>query len=114
MDLDPAQPEQPTKARDRRREERIGTSAPAVIRDSQQRLIARCVATNVCSNGVFLMTRDAPGLPRAGQIYLEMELPVGSVPPAVESRTLHLCRIVRVKQLGELVGMGVELLERLA
>lgn len=56
---------------------------------------------------------DVPGLPREGQIYVEMELPAGAVPPTVESRTVHLCRIVRVKQLGDLVGIGVELLERL-
>ncbi|HET6427959.1 MAG TPA: PilZ domain-containing protein [Phycisphaerae bacterium] len=113
MDHDPTRPRQHVSARDRRREERIGTSGAAVMRDSQQRFIARCLATNVSSKGVFLMTHDVPGLPREGQIYVEMELPAGAVPPTVESRTVHLCRIIRVKQLGKLVGIGVELLERL-
>jgi hypothetical protein len=113
MDYGPTRPKQVASARDRRREERVGTSGPAVMRDAQKRFITRCVATNVSSKGVFLMTYDVPGLPREGQIYVEMELPPGTVPPTVEARTVHLCRIVRVKQLGKLVGIGLELLERL-
>ncbi|MHC4717725.1 MAG: PilZ domain-containing protein [Planctomycetota bacterium] len=112
--MDQPQADKQSGTRDRRRDERIGTSGPAILRNSQQEFIARCVATNVSANGVFLMTHDTPSLPRAGQVYLEMELPEGIVPEPLESRTVHLCRIIRVKQMGELVGLGVELVERLA
>ncbi len=114
MALEQSHPDKQVNTRDRRRDERVGTSAPGVLRDSEQRFIAKCVGINISTTGVFLMTHDTPELPRTGQVYLEMALPEESIPGGVQSRTLHRCRIVRVKQLGDLVGMGVELLEKLA
>ena len=98
---------------ERRRKQRVGTSGSAILRDANQRFIARCSVTNISSAGVFVMTRDVPDLPRAGEVYLEMALPEGDGPDAPRRTSVYVCRVIRTQQLGQLVGLGLELVEKL-
>ncbi|OPX25045.1 MAG: hypothetical protein B1H04_00805 [Planctomycetales bacterium 4484_123] len=88
-------------------------TGPAILRDEDQRFIARCCATNVSANGVFVVTRAADDVPTTGVVYLEMALPTGRDPQGPRRTAVHLCRIVRSQQVGKLVGLGLELIERI-
>ena len=102
------------KLGERRRGQRVGATAPTILRDSARRFVSRCTATNISETGVFLMIREVPDLPREGEVFVEIALPEGEGPDAIRRTTVYCCRIVRWQQIGRLVGLGLEFVQKLA
>jgi len=102
------------KVGQRRRGQRAGTSAPTILRDSARRFVTRCTATNISETGVFLMVRAQPDLPREGEVFVEIALPEGKGRDAIRRTAVYCCRIVRTQQIGQLVGLGMEFVQKLA
>ena len=100
------------RAVERRRCPRVVATGPAILRDCQRRFLARCSVANINAEGVFVVTRATPDLPTAGRVYLEMALPADLDPQGPRRTVVHLCRVVRTQQVGKLIGLGLEFLEK--
>ena len=102
---------------ERRRAVRVPAVFPATLRDRRGRLLARGRTADISERGTLIMAKAQRGDPRLGEAFLEMSLPTPSevCPRRHGQRIVHyLCRIVRVQPLGQLVGLGVEFLQKLA
>ena len=97
---------------ERRRAERLGAYGPAILRDSAMKFVARCRVTNLSADGAFLMVRDKPDLPREGEAFVELVLTIGTGREKTQQTSVYRCRVIRSKQMGELIGLGLEFLEK--
>ena len=105
------------KTSERRRDARQPAACSVEVLDDRGRLLARGRATNISENGLFLLTGRCPNLPSSGRVMLKITLPA---PRQKRSRrgagriVVYLGRIVRRQVLGQLSGVGVEFVRKLA
>jgi len=102
---------------DRRRSYRMAASHHVVVRDKRGRMLARGRTANISENGAFVLVRCAKPPRQNTDGILEMTVPAFSGvrhKPGATRVLCFACRIVRVQQLGQLVGLGIELGEKLS
>jgi hypothetical protein len=94
---------------DRRRSPREIASRQVVLRSEAGQPLAKGLSTNVSSYGLFVVLRAAPDLPTDEAIVAEWKDP--SADGAEQGVQTRRCRVVRRRQMGNLIGLGVEFLE---
>jgi len=102
---------------ERRRAVRAPAAFPATLRDRRGHVLARGRTANISEIGALLLVRPTAGPIRVTKPVLEVVLPATAEPQAKRSpkRTVrYRCRIVRTTALGHMLGIGVELIEKLA
>ena len=95
---------------ERRQSVRNSAAYPAVISDRHGRPLARGRTANISEHGAFVLA-NGQSL-QLEQIVL-IELSVPSLRGQGRRCVLYACRIARRQQLGQLVGVGVEFLQKL-
>jgi len=101
---------------ERRRAARRPAAYRVVLRGRRGRLIARGRTVNISPGGVFVLVRPRGPMPRNDRLEIELTLPrAQSGPPSRprSRRARHRCRVVRTERVGEMVGLALELLEKL-
>ena len=99
------------RAAERRRSIRESAAYPAVIADRHGRFIARGRTANISEQGAFVLA-DAQSLKLQQVVLVELSLPSLKRPDARRVVT-YACRIARRQQIGQLVGVGVEFLQKI-
>jgi hypothetical protein len=107
---------QSVSAAERRQDVRMPAAHPVVVCDRRGRVLLRGRASNVSEAGVFCLTDAQRALRVRGEVLLEIHLPV----PGRRSRRTpatrkvrYRGRVARTRKLGQLVGLGIELTEKL-
>jgi len=106
-----------TRVEEKRRHARAAAAYPAAIRDRRGRVLARGRTANISESGVFVVAKIGRVPPVGQEIIIDLTVP--AVPASCSrrpaSRTVcYRCRVVRAQRLGNLAGLGVEFLEKLA
>ena len=105
------------RSEERRRDFRAPAAHAATIMDARGRVIARGRSANISENGVMIIIRSNSSLDGLGEVLVELTLPGVSKKDVIhgETRTVrYRCRVARVQTLGQLVGLGMEFMEKLA
>jgi len=89
----------------RRRSERIEHTRPALLTSLDGAFSTLGHITNVSENGMFFITQDTPGLPREGPVTIAPGASDGADQGAQGGID---CRIVRVRAMGHMIGLGLE------
>ena len=101
---------------ERRRYQRFSSTCPVVVRDLHGQVVARGRTSNTSVSGAFVIAPmdAAPSL--GDQLLIEVKLLRSGGPHARRGprRAHYLARVVRLRQIGQLVGLGMELTEQLA
>lgn len=102
-----------TRTAERRRSVRVSAAHPYVLRDRKNRVIAKGRTANISENGVMTVVKLHPRLPDTGQVVLDLTLPAD---PILGTTRLvkYRCRIARRQEMGNMVGLGLEFLQKLA
>ena len=95
---------------ERRTSDRLPARHPAVLRDSTGAVLLCARAINVSESGVFVVATAATDLDFPREAVLEMETRRGDGAPVLN---VYRCRVVRCRRQGALVGVGLELVEKL-
>ncbi len=102
--------------RERRRGSRMSVSHPVTLRDRRGRVLLRGRTSDISQRGLYCLTECRRGLRLKGRVMLEITLPAGRAPRrrhATQRTARHAGRIVRVEEIGQLVGLAIELIDRL-
>ena len=102
---------------ERRRSVRVPATYPAIVRDRRGRTLTRGRTANISEHGVLLISRRREGLLPDQKIVLELTIPAAPTTRCRRqpTRTVrYRCRIVRTQTIGQLVGLGIEFLRKLA
>ena len=100
----------------RRRNERTEPRYAVILRDMTGDVLGRGQTVNVSDGGIFVMV-DLDEVPDVGdQFLLEVDLPsILADDGSRESQTAHyISRLVRTEHVDELIGLGMELTQRLS
>ena len=101
---------------ERRRNQRIPEIHPAAVLDADGYLLARGRTSNISERGVFIIA-DGPWGPELNStVILELKLP--AVPtarkPHKRRTVIYQARVVRTQKAGEVFGVGLELVAKVA
>ena len=105
-----------TLTADRRSHVRTQAAYKAVVTDRKGRVVLRGRTTNLSDRGAFVVGSAPRGVPHVRNVVVEMHLPETKVSRGGHRSTRkvrYLARVVRRQTLGQMLGMGVELLEKL-
>lgn len=102
-----------TTTKERRRSVRMAAAYQAVILNHRMREIARGRTANISESGVLVLVRSTGRFPDTGQVYAELTIPADPA-AGTKRQVVYLCRIVRRQQLGGMMGLGLEFLEKTA
>ncbi len=101
-----------TRTAERRRSVRTPVAHPYVLRDRKNRVLARGRTVNISESGVLTVIRNDTRLPRTGQVVLDLTIPAD--PIAGTTRTVkYRCRIARRQEMGNMLGLALEFLQKL-
>lgn len=95
---------------------RSAASYPAVVADRHGRIIARGRTANISAGGVFIIGRYH-GQFACERVQIILTVPSASSNPSRPQATrtvIYNCRVVRTQNLGHLLGLGLQFLEKLA
>ncbi len=98
---------------DRRRNLRSAVSLPVAVIDRRGRVRLRGRTADISEGGLMLLTEARSGLQMRGRVLLEISMPTARASAGRESRTRRTVfagRILRVEEIGQLVGLAIELL----
>ncbi len=101
----------PQSEHDRRRSIREATSYHVTLRSAEGEVLTEGMTTNFSNEGAFLVTKNAPGLPVDCETVLEVQMP--SEQGQGEQMHRFKCRVVRFREMGKLVGLGLEFVEQI-
>lgn len=99
---------------DRRRHKRISSTCPVVVRDLGGQVVARGRTSNASASGAFVIAPMETTPPLGDQLLIEMKLLRSGGPHTRRRprRAHYIARVVRLRQIGQLVGLGMELIEQ--
>lgn len=101
---------------ERRRGSRDAAAYPVAIRGAGGRLIARGRTANISAHGAFVVLDGRRDVPRSGRLRVDIQVPDAGTNSRrkTQARTVsYTCRIVRAQSLGNLLGLGLEFVEKL-
>lgn len=101
---------------ERRINARASVAYPVAIMDRHRRVLARGRTTDISQRGVFVVVIAPRGTPMAPEVQIEITVPKSH--PRRSGRqpgrkVRYLARITRSEQLGQMLGLGVEFIEKL-
>jgi len=97
---------------ERRRSVRLSAAYPATLTDGHGRFLAKGRTANISEGGAFVLA-NANSLQPEQVVVVELSIPAPGRSPNRRVVT-YACRIARRQALGQLVGVGVEFLRKLA
>jgi len=106
----------PVRTGERRRSRRGAAAHPVALLDRRGRTLLRARTSNISENGLYCLTIARRALHLRGRVVVEISLPAGpgDRPGDAPSRSVcYKARIVRTEELGQMVGLGIEFLEKL-
>ena len=101
---------------ERRRRQRAPAAYPVAIRDRRGMGLLRGRACDVSERGLMCVTESRRGLRVRGKVVLEITVPSAARRKGRQSTgrsVRYLARVVRTGELGQLVAVSVELIEKL-
>jgi len=104
------------KTAERRHASRVSATYPLAICDRRDHLLARGRTVDISQAGVFAVVVPARGPIRAEHVVVELTVPRAGDKRAGRDRgrvVRYLAKVVRNEQLGQMCGLGLELLEKL-
>jgi len=105
-----------TRVAERRRSQRSPAVHPAAILDEDGYVLASGRTSNMSEGGVF-MIGDGQWRPQLNaKVILMLELPAAPTPrkPHKTRTVAYRVRVVRTQEVGQLLGVGLELMEKVA
>jgi hypothetical protein len=99
---------------ERRRSVRMPANHFAIIRDHRNRHeLGRGRTADINESGVLVMVHSSERIPESGNVCVSLTLPAD---PAVGTKrhVIYTCRIVHRKEMGNMIGLGLEFLTKLA
>lgn len=90
---------------------------PIAIFDKNGWLLARGRTVNISEHGVFAVASIWGGKMPAGEVRIELKLPSAKDQPGRPDATRtveYQCKIIRTETVGDMLGMGIEFLEKLS
>lgn len=105
-----------THVAEKRRSLRVAAAYPVIIRDRRGHVLAQGRTANISECGVFMIARNQALPPTTEMVLVEMSVPAITTEGARRgaSRTIHYtAKIVRRQELGQLLGLGIQLVEKL-
>jgi hypothetical protein len=103
---------QDSKTGERRRQKRRPAALPVALCDEQWRILARGRTSNISDGGVSIVAEARRHVPDSGPVNIEITEPGDPLAkgPAGRCRIVRYAgRIARTQQLGNLLGLGIEL-----
>lgn len=99
--------------RERRANFRMPAAYSALITDKHRRVLVRGRTANISESGVYVLA-SAP-VATDKQIVVELRVPSLSSSKPGQFRTVrYLSRVVHVEQVGQMFGLGIEMLYKLS
>jgi hypothetical protein len=77
------------------------------------REIARGRTANISESGVLVLVRNTGRFPDSVEVFAELTIPADPAAGTLRNVT-YRCRIVRRQELGAMMGLGLEFLEKTA
>lgn len=102
---------------ERRRMARVSVAYPVTLLDSRGRVLARGRTTDISQDGVLAVVVAASGQINAERVILEVTVP--KTRPRHTNRQpgrriSYLAKVVRQEPLGQMIGLALEFVEKLA
>ena len=101
---------------ERRRDTRTAAAFAVTVCDRRRRLLARGKTANISEAGVFIVVHPSgkPFDPPPKQVLVELTLPAltGNSKRPTTRAVVYLCRVVHTIQLGQMVGLGLQFIEK--
>ena len=100
---------------DRRTAGRLSTAFPVAVCDRNGRLLAKGRSANVSAQGLFVVASARHNLQTRTRVRVFLRVPDASDRAGRRKRTRpaeYVCRVARVQQLGDLVGLGLEFVKK--
>ena len=104
------------RATERRRKDRTAAAHPVAICDPRGQLLVRGRTSDVSETGLYCLTEARRALRIRGRVIVEVSLPAGRSPRLRHRRMRkirYLGKVLRVDEIGQLVGLALELVEKL-
>jgi len=104
-------------ADERRRMARASVAYPIALLDNRGRVLARGRTTDISQNGLFAVVVPTRGHHISSNVVLEVTVPrTRSHRPGRQSgrKITYLAEIVRQEPLGQMIGLALEFVEKLA
>lgn len=99
---------------ERRHSVRMAASYLATIRSTKNRVLARGRTANISEGGVLVVVRRSRSLPANGeQVVVDLLIPADPI-AGTKREVTYRCRIIRRQELANLMGLGLEFLEKVA
>ncbi|MFP4054598.1 MAG: PilZ domain-containing protein [Phycisphaerae bacterium] len=99
------------KIKNLRSSSRTSAAHPVVVCDRRGRKICSARTANISATGVMIVTRWRRELLPSKKLIIEVTLPAHA--PGGSRVVSYLARVARVQEIGQLVGVGVEFLDKL-
>ena len=102
---------------ERRRSRRLPAAYEVTVLDDGGRFLTRGRVANISENGMCFLVERHRNIPKSGRITLQIKLPPTSSKHDERRKTRNVsytCKIVRTQTLGNLVGIGVEFIDKLS
>jgi hypothetical protein len=97
-----------------RRSVRMPASHFAIIRDHRNRReLGRGRTADINEGGVFIVVPSSEKIPESGNVCLSLTVPADPA-AGTKRQVIYTCRIVHRKEMGNMVGLGLEFLRKLA
>ncbi len=96
---------------ERRKSPRVMVGYNATFFEENGTFVAKGQASNMSDGGVFVLVSNRNGLAVSSQFVLEMEIPSNQTGHVNNMR--YLVRLVRMRSIGHLYGLGLEFIEKL-
>jgi len=97
-------------------ERRISTRLPAghqvAFRDTRGRVIGRGRTANISEGGIMVIVRRSHSIPQNGSVVAEVTVPANPA-TGTKRRVRYRCRIARRLVLGNMLGLGLEFIEKI-
>ncbi|MFW6132362.1 MAG: PilZ domain-containing protein [Planctomycetota bacterium] len=97
--------------------QRLSLAHRAVILDARGRAVARGHTSNISACGALLVVPWREELLEADEVLVEIDVPKvahGQVRRGQHRTVRYRCRVARTRGMGQLLGVGVEFIEKLA
>ena len=99
---------------ERRRSVRAPSAHHATLHDNRNRTtLGRGRTANISENGVLLVLHNSERIPKTGNVCLSLIIPADPV-LGTKRQVIYRCRIIRRQEMGNMLGLGLEFITKLA
>lgn len=98
---------------ERRHSVRMSAAHQAVIYDRRRKPIARGRTANISERGIFVLTRSNHAIAEDQAVFVELIVPEDPCAGTLR-QVAYRCRVIRRQELGNMLGIGLELQEKIA